>query len=247
VEWYKVAFGELYPILYSHRDDAEAARAVSRLAPLLAGRGPIVDVACGAGRYLAAFAAAGLDAFGVDLSEYLLIDASEQRGLGGRLVLADMRVLPVRDASVGAVTNMFTSFGYFETDGDDRRVVREVARVLVPGGLFLLDYLNATRVARELVAESTREVEGAVVHEKRRLDERRAVLHKRVRVKFEGGREVEFSERVRMYGVADFDALLGDAGLSVRAVYGSYDLDGFDAARSPRLIVLGESPEEKHG
>ncbi len=240
MEWYKVAFGELYPLLYSHRDDAEAEGAVARLAPLLAGRGAVLDVACGAGRYLAAFTRAGLEAFGLDLSEFLLIEAAERRSLGDRLVLADMRTLPVRNASVGVVTNMFTSFGYFETDGDDLRVVREVSRVLVPGGLFLLDYLNGTTVARDLVADSTREVEGAVVHERRWLDDAHRVLHKDVRVELADRRDVAFSERVRLYSADDFTAMLDEAGLGVRAVYGSYDLDAFDAEQSPRLIVLGE-------
>jgi SAM-dependent methyltransferase len=240
MDWYRVAFGELYPLLYSHRDDEEAAAAARRIAPLLQGRSPVLDVACGAGRYMTAFGDAGLEVFGIDLSEYLLIEAVERRGHAGRVVVADMRVLPVRDASVGAVTNMFTSFGYFESDGDNERVLDEIARVLVPGGRFVLDYLNAGAIHPESLASTTRIVEGAVVHETRTVEGANRVLVKHVRVELDGRPDVEFSERVRLFSVGDLGRMAGAAGLSMLSLHGDYDLGAYDASTSPRSILLCE-------
>src|SRR5712671_5684455 len=119
MEWYKAAFGELYPLVYPHRDVNEAARVASRLAPIVAAARPTLDVACGDGRYMCALGAAGIDVYGVDLSEYLLGEAVKRAGLAGRVVCGDMRALPFVSGAFGSAINMFTSFGYFESDADN--------------------------------------------------------------------------------------------------------------------------------
>ena len=56
-----------------------------------------------------------------------------------RFVQGDARQLPFEDREFDAVLCLGNSFGYFTSAGDDRKVLREVARVLKPGGVFLLD------------------------------------------------------------------------------------------------------------
>ena len=74
--WWKAAFGAHYETLYAHRDDASAAAEVAGLLPRLRqAPGPILDACCGNGRHLAALRAAGLPAFGFDLSADLLRSA----------------------------------------------------------------------------------------------------------------------------------------------------------------------------
>jgi SAM-dependent methyltransferase len=244
MEWYKVAFGEIYPLVYPHRDDDEALRVARSLIPLLDGRTPILDVACGNGRYLRAFQAAGLDVCGVDLSAYLLADAVVSRALRGRVVIGDMRVLPFRDECAGAVVNMFTSFGYFETDLDNVRVMQEIARVLTPGGRFLMDFLNATVLERELSAgkPSVRHEGEIVIEEHRLITDDGRVLTKRVRVTGAGREPIDYSERLRLYRHDDLVSMAEASGLTPLAVYGDYDLGAFNAARSPRLLLLCEKP-----
>jgi SAM-dependent methyltransferase len=238
MEWYKLAFGELYPLVYPHRDDAEAARVAGGLAPLLKGRSPVVDVACGNGRYMSAFGQTGLDVYGVDLSSHLLADAVMSRALRGRVVLGDMRALPFRDGAAGAVVNMFTSFGYFETDLDNARVMNEVARVIEPGGVFLMDFLNANALDRESLTPSRRDERGAVIEERREIVEAGRVLVKHVHVRVEGRDPVEYSERLRLYRHVDLVAMATTSGLAPHAVYGDYDLAPYAPASSPRVILV---------
>lgn len=242
MEWYKVAFGEIYPLVYPHRDDDEALRVARSLVPLLDERTPLLDVACGNGRYLRAFQAAGLDVFGVDLSAYLLADAVTTRSLRGRVVIGDMRLLPFRDECAGAVVNMFTSFGYFETDLDNVRVMQEIARVLATGGRFLMDFLNASVLERELSAEkpSVRHQGDIVIEERRQIVDEGRVLTKRVRVTGAGRTPVDYSERLRLYRHDDLVSMAEASGLTPLAVYGDYDLSDFDANRSPRVLLLCE-------
>ncbi len=240
VEWYRVAFGEVYPLVYGHRDDAEAARAAAAYAGRFRQATPVLDVACGAGRHAAAFAAAGLETLGLDLSEFLLVEAVERRGLSGRMVLGDMRRLPFCGGALGGVINMFTSFGYFDDEADDARAVAEVARVLRPGGRFLIDFINATTVGR-VRAETTRRREGDVqIEERRERDDSGRHLCKHVRVLRPDGEEVSYREQVRLYEPAELEALLASAGLRVVERFGDYDAGPFVAAASVRLILLAE-------
>jgi SAM-dependent methyltransferase len=204
----------------------------------------VLDVACGNGRYMTAFSATGLDVYGIDLSPYLLSDAVASRALRGRVVLGDMRMLPFRDGSAGAVVNMFTSFGYFETDLDNVRVMHEAARVLAPGGVFLMDFLNAEALGRELRdgKPTQRRERGAIVEEQREVVDDGRVLVKHVRVQFEAREPVEYHERLRLYRHDDLVAMAEASGLARHAVYGDYALASYDAPRSPRVIMVCRKP-----
>jgi len=175
-----------------------------------------------------------------------LSDAVASRALRGRLVLGDMRDLPFRDQSAGAVVNMFTSFGYFETDLDNVRVMHEIARVIVQGGIFLMDFLNASALDPALKDRkpSVRRERGAVIEEHREIVDEGRVLIKRVRVRVESKEPVEYSERLRLYRHADLIAMTETAGLAVREAYGDYDLSAYKSSVSPRVILVCEKAGE---
>jgi len=44
--------------------------------------------------------------------------------------------------------SLFTSFGYFEQEEDDLRVLRNVRESLRPGGIFVIDIVSKEKVAR---------------------------------------------------------------------------------------------------
>lgn len=92
--------------------------------------GALVDVGCGTGSHAAGLEALGWSVTGVDASEDMLRRAREK---GVDVVHADARSLPFEACSFDAALSVFT-----HTDVDDfAGVVREVARVLRPGGPFV--------------------------------------------------------------------------------------------------------------
>jgi SAM-dependent methyltransferase len=238
MEWYEIAFGELYPLVYPHRDVAEATRVAARLAPLVTSVQPTLDVACGDGRYMCALSRAGVDVYGVDLSEYLLGQASLRPELGGRLVCGDMRAIPFASGAFGSAINMFTSFGYFDSEADNARVLSEIERVLVAGGSFVLDFINAQSVREGIRPRSRRMVRTAEVEEERDLSPDGRVLTKLVRVRWPDRDPVEYRERVRLYNRDELRRLLDGAGFDVAGEHGDYELGGFDPSSSPRLIMV---------
>lgn len=93
------------------------------------GSGTCLEIGCGTGVHAAGVRALGWSPVGVDLSAGML------RHARGRLptALADAERLPIRDNSVPAVIAMMV-----HTDMPEYpKVLREVARVLRPGGLFV--------------------------------------------------------------------------------------------------------------
>ncbi len=237
--WYREAFRAHYLEVYRHRDDASAAREAAFAARALGlERGDrVLDVACGAGRHVRALRALGFSVTGVDLSPELLREARGRKG-GGTYVRADMRALPFAPR-FRAATLFFTSFGYFESEAEDRGVLRGVAGCLVPGGRMLLDAMNRERVRETLVPESDETVGGTRVRSERRISADGRRVEKKVRVEKAGGIVAEYVESVRLYGPAELHRLLEEAGFGVRARYG--DLRGSPfTPDAERLVLVGE-------
>lgn len=236
-DWYARSFGELYPLLYRHRDDASAAAEVEAFARLLElePHARVLDICCGGGRHMAAMRTRGLDVRGVDLSEPLLHAAGQRPGLRGRIVRGDLRALPFAPASFDAAVNLFTSFGYFLDEAENRLALAQMARVLRPGGRLLVDVMHAAHLRRTLEPFSRRTVGELIVENRRRLTGRRVVNRMRVR---DGNEQVIYTESVRLYEPEEFVAMFQQAGLKDVQLFGSFAGDplGPDA---PRMIGIG--------
>jgi SAM-dependent methyltransferase len=117
--------------------DRELARAAPGLATravaarlLGHGAGLLLDVGCGSGAHVAAYAELGWDVTGVDVSEDQLRLA---RARGVHVVRADAAALPFADAAFDAAVSTWT-----HTDVDDfATVVHEVDRILRKGAPFV--------------------------------------------------------------------------------------------------------------
>ena len=150
-----------------------------------------------------------------------------------------MRRLPFRDESFGAIANFFTSFGYFASPEVDRVVVDEIRRVLAPGGVFLIDYLNADHVRDTLVPEDEQMIGGRRVRQSRWLEG--GTVTKRIEIEGPDGEGREtFYERVRMYEPDELVALLRAHGLQTTDRFGGYDGAVHDR-RSPRFVLVGHA------
>lgn len=237
--WYEAAFAADYLARYAHRSEEAGAREVKflRRVMCLPKGARILDLCCGAGRHSHALAARGFRVTGVDLSVDLLRYA---RGRGRRpvFVRADARHLPLREASFDGVVNLFTSFGYFDTERQDLDVLCGVARVLKRNGILVLDFLNLRPTLRSLVPHTGRRVKRAWVIEERRYDRQCKRLVKRIRIKEPDGATRELCESVRAYAPAELVALTRRAGLSVVERYGDLQGAPFHAARSPRCVLV---------
>jgi len=248
-DWYKTAFRYDYLRVYPHRNDEEARRQVDFLVDKLdvPPSCEVLDLGCGDGRHSLELTRRGFRVTGLDLSEELLERArcrTADEGLDITFMRGDMRDPPA-DRAFDLVVNFFTSFGYFQEDGENARVLEAISRALRPGGRFLMDYLNRAYVISTLVPSDRRTVEGMEVEQRRWItgDPSKAGGHVRINKQVqirEGGAERSYDESVRMYTLDELEAMMDRAGLRVTQTYGDFDgcPVGSDA---PRNILVGHS------
>ncbi|MBU0508755.1 class I SAM-dependent methyltransferase [bacterium] len=237
-EWFEGWFDEDYLALYAHRDRAEAERFASALwsAINLKPGSWVADMPCGAGRHVTAFAELGAKVVGMDLSSVMLKQAAEVEG-SRWLVRGDLRRIPLR-GGFDLVANVFTSIGYFESESDNRTVFRELARLLGPGGVLVVDVINPSYLRASFLSETLRELPTATVWERRELDRERRRIVKEIEIR-RGGRTRTIRESVRLYEREELSEIAGELGLAVMEFWGDYDGSRFHD-RSPRLILLAK-------
>ncbi len=235
-EWFEHWFNEDYLALYPHRDDADAERLVDlirRTVPWRAGL-RVLDVACGPGRHARALEAAGACCTGVDLSAVLL--ARARGATNAALVRADMRELPIRAGSMDLTVNLFTSFGYFESDSAHAAALAEMAATVRPGGWFVLDFLHASQVRAHLIERHGVPAADAAVRVSRHLSSDGRYVSKTIELA--DGRC--FQERVRLFEPAELERMLADAGVPPLHRYGDYGGAPI-GPRSPRVVLMGRA------
>ena len=234
VEWFESWFGEDYIALYPHRNEAEAERAVALIAESLGDRTVrrVLDLACGSGRH-SRYLGRRWWTSGVDLSEVLL-RLARKNDTPARLVRADIRELPYRNDSFDLVVNLFTSFGYFETDTEHETVIRDLSRVIRTGGTFVLDFLNERVVREQLVPRDETMVNGRIIEQRREISADGRFVVKHIDVTAD---DHHFIERVRLFSREQLVSMLEEADFQIERSYGDYDGKPV-GDRAPRVILF---------
>ena len=236
-DWYKLSFGELYPVVYAHRSvesaEPESRFAIEQLA--LAPHARVLDLCCGNGRHLVHLRKHTDNVIGLDYSGDLL--AIARKTASAQLIRADMRAIPITGA-MDAVVNFFTSFGYFEDEAENHAVVHGVSNALKPSGRFMIDYVNPAYARETLVPESEREQDGYLIQETRWISESNGRLNKRTTLTTDGHIRAELGESVKLFTLEDLTELLESERLMVDTVFGDVDGSTFDTT-SPRMIIIG--------
>jgi SAM-dependent methyltransferase len=233
-EWFEDWFGEEYLELYPHRDIDEAARLIALLKQELPWQPGwrVLDCACGAGRHLQALEQAGARPYGFDLSAALLRRA--RTATDRPLVRADLRHLPFRAGMMDLTVNLFTSFGYFNSDLEHAEALAEMLDTVRDGGWFAIDFLHPDWVRRTLVPSEACQLGGRTVEIRRFLsDDGR---HVRKRIMLDGGRQ--FEERVRLFDPGELERMLTDEGARVTHRFGDYD--GCPPGEGSRTILVAQ-------
>ena len=233
-DWFEAWFGTDYLRIYQHRDESEAERAIDLIAAHVHGREiqSVLDLACGAGRHSKVLCERWWTV-GLDLSAALL-RVARREDPDAPYVRADMRELPFAAESFDLVVNLFTSFGYFEDDREHARVLACVRTALRPGGAFVIDFLNAGQVRRNLVPYDERVENGVTIEQTRMISPDDRFVEKTIRL-LERGRE--YVERVRLLSAGDLERMLEAAGFDVVHCFGDYA--GSDwSENSPRTILF---------
>lgn len=237
-EWFvdESIWRDLYPFHFPESAFAVAEEEVEKILRLSGvGIGNVLDLCCGPGRHAVALAQRGFTVTAVDRTSFLLEHArarAAQANLRVEFVLEDMRRFS-RPASFDLIISCFTSFGYFDDQAEDLRVLELVRENLRPGGVFVLEMVSKERLARAFQATTSTELpNGQVLFERHEIvDDWTRVCNRLTLMRAGDTRTFEFTHRI--YSGQEMKDLLTKAGLTGARVYG--DLDGrlynFDAQR----------------
>jgi cyclopropane fatty-acyl-phospholipid synthase-like methyltransferase len=241
--WYQEMFAREDPLRAELYAESESSRAqvdfvIDKLALQPGAR--VLDLCCGQGRHLIDLARRGYDAVGVDLSEYQLgkcREAAAQEGLQPNVIHADMREIGF-DSEFDAVISMYTSFGYLESDEEDRRVLAAVARALKPGGRFLVDIMNRDRMMNVFKDNSWEEnSRGDLILAQRAFDSRTGRIHCReIAIHADGGRS-ERSHSIRLYTYGELERTLNSVAMQIESAWGGFDSSEFHRLASRMIII----------
>jgi SAM-dependent methyltransferase len=244
IPWYKEFFDEDYLRIYTpFLPPEKTAREVTGIIALLnlPTGSRMLDLCCGHGRHAIPLAQHGYQVSGLDLSEVLLQRAeieAEMANVEINWIHSDMKYIPFKN-EFAAVINVFTSFGYLESEEEDLQVLQQVYQALKPNGLFLLETVYQPRVMRSFTPHGiTRYNDGLLVLEERHIDLLTSRNEVRITMIDPEGQRTEHRHSMRIYTLTELVQMLKSVGLPVQAYYGG--LDGSALTMDSRLVVISQ-------
>ncbi|WP_432708661.1 class I SAM-dependent methyltransferase [Pedobacter sp.] len=236
-KWFQYWFNSpYYHILYSQRNDEEAEFLIDNLSAYLkpSAHAKILDIACGRGRHAIYLNKKGYDVTGIDLSEQSIKYAQQFEQKHLRFFVHDMRKLLYINYFDLAL-NLFTSFGYFETEKDHVDALKSFRKAIKEDGTVVIDYFNTLKILRNLTHQEIKTVDGIEFQIKKFVSDGKIIKH----INFEHkGKDYAFEERVKAFTLEDFERMFALSGLKLVETFGDYALNPFEENKSDRLILI---------
>jgi len=235
-EWFENWFDtSFYHILYDYRNDDEAKLFMSNLIGFLnlSQGDKILDLPCGKGRHSLFLNSQGFDATGADLSVNSIMHAKQFEKEGLSFEIHDMRN-PL-NGKYDSIFNLFTSFGYFNQESTNIKVLENFKNALNKNGHIVVDFLNLHKVVSTLIPEQVIRKKGVDFLIKKRVTE--SFIIKEIDVT-NNGEVHHYMEKVQALDLKKMKQFAMAAGLEIQHVFGDYELNPFDAQNSDRLILI---------
>jgi SAM-dependent methyltransferase len=237
--WFETWFNtSYYDVLYSHRNDDEAAGFIDKLVALIQppAHATMLDAGCGKGRHAKYLAEKGFYVTGIDLCTNCIKAAKEFESDNLHFFVHDMRNI-LRVNYYDVIFNFFTSFGYFNTEKDNLRTINTFANGLKKGGYLVIDFFNADVVIKYLIDDESKQFNGIHFQIEKHLEDN--FIIKKIQVK-DGKKQLIFYERVMAIRLFAFLEYFKRAGLTLKNVFGNYHLQPFEEHTSQRLILIAQ-------
>jgi D-alanine-D-alanine ligase len=256
-DWWRTLFNSLY--LKTDGDVVENADNTQREVDLVVQAASlerndcILDMCCGQGRHVLEFGRRGFrNVVGVDRSRYLVRLARKRAATEGLSVTfheGDARRFRVKGGPYHCVAILGNSFGYFDQQADDAAVLNNVARVMSPNGVLVLDVTDGAWMREHFEPRSWEWIdqdhfvcrERALSRDQGRLISREVIVHA------ERGVIADQFYAERLYSSPQLIDLLERTGFRMVRMHGEIEADsdrGQDLGMmAHRLLVTAQAPE----
>jgi len=236
MKWFETWFdSKYYHILYKHRDEQEAIKFLDNITQYLnITKGKILDVGCGKGRHAKYFNELGFNVVGIDLSLNSIAKAKLNETQNLKFYKFDMRNV-FKENSFNLVTNLFTSFGYFDNSLDEQKTINAMVKNLKKDGILIIDFMNVKKIINNLVSKESKKINSVEFDITRELKDN--YILKNITIN-DQDISLKFQEKVHALTLIDFSKMLQKASMSIIDKFGNYNLDDFNALQSDRLILI---------
>ncbi|MFB6116053.1 MAG: class I SAM-dependent methyltransferase, partial [Candidatus Nanosalina sp.] len=209
--------------------------------------GKVLEVACGTGRIYLELLEAGVDAYGIDISEEMLErlrEKAEDRNLEPEVFQADMQDFDL-DESFSLIIIPYRSFLHNLTVDDQLATLETIHRHLEEGGRLILNFycpdfeFISKNYGRELRSDIEGHEELELVEYNEIVDPVDMIIEFEKKVVEDG--EVKWSStgRSKMTTKTEFELLLRNSSFSDWNVYGGFDLDELQDS-SQEMVWIAE-------
>jgi SAM-dependent methyltransferase len=232
-EWFNSPY---YHLLYENRSEKEAADFIQRISTALQipVGSKILDAACGKGRHSRILLELGFEVTGIDISQNSIQYAKQFESDFLKFEEHDMREIFARE-NFDYVFNLFSSFGYCDSDDEDYKAVKAFAGNLKTGGTLVLDYIN-TELALKIMKPREIVSRGEIhFHIQKRLEN--GFIKKKIEF-LVNSEDHRFQEQLKIIDLFKFEQMFEKAGLTLQKTFGDYELNDFISSTSPRLIMV---------
>jgi len=232
VDWFNSPF---YHDLYRHRDHSEAVRWMHKILEIvpLQKEQAILDVCCGNGRHALCLEKLGYTVYGLDIGVDNIQKAKSNSQFPERWMATDAREMQY-PLSFQLVTNLFTSFGYFNESNENKKLFLKMLDQVGERGFFIIDFLNAPKVARDLIPSE--EVQGELAEYKISRDIQHRTILKNIDFEY-NHHHFSFQEKVYLYEKSDFLEWINNTSFELIHHLGDYGAAEYQSD-SPRSIFV---------
>lgn len=210
----------------------------------LSSESKLLDLCCGFGRHTYEISKlANCQIVGVDLSDdYLTIAREKYSAPNIKYVNGDMRDIQLED-KFNVVTNLFTSFEFFDSDVENEKVIQQANKVLKEGGLFLLDIENRFNfvlndvLKKECEWKQLDDNKLCLIHNEYDVVNEREIFS--AKIIEDGKAEISVGYNIRLYSLPELTSMFKRNGFELVDCWGDFDKRDY-SIYSRRLITLAQ-------
>ncbi|EAY24015.1 class I SAM-dependent methyltransferase [Microscilla marina] len=234
-QWFSSPY---FHILYKHQNYQETQHFLDQLVDFLQPQPhhKLLDLACGKGKHAIYLSKKGLDMTGLDISENNLRYGQKFAHERLQFVQQDMRE-PYQENHFDFILNLFTSFGFYDQDAENQKVLDAVHTMLKPGGKFFLDFINPPVYERNLIPYELSVVQNIKFQVTQKVEN--GMLTKGIHFD-DNGQDFHFEESIKLLSYDKFQEYIEASSLRLLQTLGGYDFSPFEEADSERMIFVLE-------
>ena len=234
------------PIMFDEQRWSEASAVAEKVVSICGAKknARILDAGCGIGRISVELAALGMDVTGVDLIQSELDAARESaddEGVPLTLIRDDLRTFSTENHGIGkfdAAVDLYTSFGYCDTEEEDTQILRSIFDSVKEGGTFILENISREVAIRYFTKGEEFERAGKIVRTEFNVVGAWEGLRSRwILTDKETGSVIDHEFVQRLYSAPDLKRTLLGIGWKTVDIFGDFESNPYDENMQTMVLV----------